>query len=81
MRMNHSAHMNESWRTYEGGMGYNGCNQHREQLFVIQPIADRVAQNLEIISRTFSTNQNSAHGIYDEYQVINDKSHENLGTP
>ena len=81
MRMSHSAHMNESWHTYEGGMGYNGCNQHREQLFVIQPIADRVAQNLEIISRTFSTNQNSAHGIYDEYQVIDDKSHENPGTP
>jgi len=31
----------------------------------IQPIADRVAQNLEIISNFFSTNQNSAHGIYD----------------
>ena len=31
----------------------------------VQPIADRMAQNLEIISKTFSTNQNSAHGIYD----------------
>jgi len=40
-----------------------------------------VAQNLEIISKTFSANQNSAHGIYDEYQVIDDTSHENPGTP
>jgi len=31
----------------------------------IQPIADRVAQNLEIIFLKISTNQNSAHGIYD----------------
>ena len=31
----------------------------------IQPIADRVALNLEIIVETFSTNQNSGHGIYD----------------
>jgi len=31
----------------------------------IQPIADRVALNLEIIFETFSTTQNSAHGIYD----------------
>jgi len=44
-------------------------------------MADRAAQNLEIIFNTFSTNQNSAHGIYDEYQVIKDKSHENPGTP
>jgi len=47
----------------------------------VQLIADRVAQNLEIISATFSANQNSAHEIHDEYQVINDKSHENHGTP
>ena len=31
----------------------------------LQPIAERVAQNLEITSKTFSTNQNSARGIYD----------------
>jgi len=31
----------------------------------VQPIADRVAQHLEIISKTFPTNQNSAHGSYD----------------
>jgi len=31
----------------------------------VQPIADRVAKNLEIISETFSTDQNSAHGIFD----------------
>jgi len=31
----------------------------------IQPIADRVEQNLAIISDTFSRNQNSANGIYD----------------
>jgi len=30
-----------------------------------QPIANRVAQNLEIISKTFATNQNSAYGIHD----------------
>ena len=45
----------------------------------IQPIADRVAQNLEIISKTFPTNQNSAHGTYDSYLIINgadDKAHE-----
>jgi len=46
----------------------------------VLPIADRVALNLEIISETFSTNQKSAHGIYDLYQVINDKSHEYHGT-
>jgi len=28
-------------------------------------IADKMAQNLEIISKTFSNEQNSAHGIYD----------------
>jgi len=28
-------------------------------------IADEVAQNLEIISKTVSTNQNYAHGIFD----------------
>jgi len=47
----------------------------------IQPIADRLAQHLEIISKTFTTNHNSAHGIYDYYQVTNDESHENPGTP
>ena len=31
----------------------------------VQSIADRVALNLEIILKTFSTNQNSAHGIHD----------------
>jgi len=30
----------------------------------IQPIADKVAQNLEINSKTLSTYQNSAHGMY-----------------
>ena len=40
-----------------------------------------MAQHLEIISKTFPTNQNSAHGIYDQYQAINDESHENPGTP
>ena len=47
---------------------------------MVQRIADRVAQNLEIIPENFPTNQNSAHGIHDYYQVINDKSHENPGT-
>ena len=31
----------------------------------LQPSADRVAQNPEIISETFAANQNSADGIYD----------------
>ena len=47
----------------------------------VQPIADRVALNLEIVFKTFPTNQNSARGIYDQYQVINDRSPENTGTP
>ena len=50
----------------------------------IQPIAGRVAQNLEILSKSLSTNQSSACGVYDQYHVINgknDKSHENPGTP
>jgi len=33
----------------------------------VQPIADMVAQNLEMIFKTFSTNQNSAHGIYETH--------------
>ena len=37
------------------------------------PIADEVEQNLEIISKTFSTNQNSAHGIYDSKLVPSTK--------
>jgi len=37
---------------------------HLHMLY-IQSIADRVAQNLEITCKTFSTNQNSVHGIYD----------------
>ena len=47
----------------------------------VQPVADMVTQHLEIISKSFPTNQNSAHGIYDQYQVINDESHENPATP
>ena len=50
-------------------------------VIVSQPIADREAQHLEILSKTFPTNQNSAYGIYDEYQLIHDESHENPGTP
>ena len=53
----------------------------REVHIYIQPIVYRVAQHLEIVSKTFPTNQYSAHGIYDWYQVINDESHENPGTP
>jgi len=33
--------------------------------FTLHPIADRVAHILEMISKKISTNQNSAHGIYD----------------
>ena len=50
----------------------------------IQPIADRLAQNLDIISKTFTRNHNSAHGIYDLYHVMNstnENSHEYPGTP
>jgi len=32
---------------------------------LLQPIANRVAQKLEIISKTFFMNQTSAYGIYD----------------
>ena len=32
---------------------------------LVKPIADRLALNLETISKTFSTNQNSAYGVYD----------------
>jgi len=32
---------------------------------LVQPIADRVAQHLEIVSKTFPTHQNTAQGIYD----------------
>jgi len=35
---------------------------------VVQPIADRVAPNREMMSNSFSTYQNSAHGICDEYK-------------
>jgi len=35
------------------------------ECFDIQPIAGRVALNLEIILNFFSTNQNFANGIYD----------------
>jgi len=45
------------------------CMLYREVLicpfFLVQPIADRVALHLEMISKTFLANQNSAHGIYD----------------
>jgi len=40
-----------------------------------------VAQHLKIIPKAFPTNQNSAHGIYEKYQVKNDESYENPGTP
>ena len=53
----------------------------RHNSIYVQTIADRVALHLEIIYKTFPTNQNSTHGIYDDCQVIHDASHENLGTP
>ena len=34
-------------------------------LIKLQPITDRVTLNLEIMAKTFSTNQNLAHWIYD----------------
>ena len=75
-----SFHIHRSLFIYIGLFSYTHewcmtCISH------VQPIAERVAQNLQIISETFSTNQNSSHRIYDEYQVINDESHENPGTP
>ena len=39
-----------------------------------------MALNLEIMFKFFSKNQNSANGIYDLYQVVNDTSHKNPGT-
>jgi len=40
------------------------------QIDQTQPIAERVEYNLQNISQTFSTNQNSEHGIYDYYHII-----------
>jgi len=51
---------------------------------LVQPITDRVEQNLEMISKNFSTNLISAHEIYNYYHVrkfTNDKSHEIPGMP
>jgi len=36
-----------------------------EHIHLSPPIVDKVEPNFEIISKTFSVNQNSAHGIYD----------------
>ena len=44
--------------------------QIRINRWVTQPIASKVAQNLEMIFTTLSTYQNSAHEIYNEYQVM-----------
>ena len=41
------------------------CKDVAHHMNDVQPIADRVAQHLEIVSKTFPTNQNSAHGMYD----------------
>ena len=58
-RINQSRHLwHESWHAYK--LSTRAMNHDH-----LQPIADRVAQNLEIISQTFSTKQNFAHGIYD----------------
>jgi len=43
---------------------------HYIDFFVEQPIAERVAQNFEMISATLSTYQYSAHEIYDSYHVM-----------
>ena len=43
---------------------------HKNIQVYTQPIVDRVAKNLEIVSETFSTDQNSAHGVFDQYRVI-----------
>jgi len=45
--------------------------------FLVQPIADRVAQNLEIISKNFqfSTRHQDSHGIYHLLRGTNRKSH------
>ena len=57
-------------------------------IYLYTYIYSRLQIGWHIISRVFlkkkSTNQNSAHGIYDEYHIINsagDKSHEYPGTP
>jgi len=53
----------------KGGKERKNQNEERlpgfEKVFLGQPIADRLALNLEIIFNTFSTNQNSVHRIYD----------------
>jgi len=59
---------------------YSGPPVFKDRPHLVHPIADRVALSLEIVSKTFSTNQKSAHGIRDEYQVRNGKFHENPGT-
>jgi len=54
------------------------CSKYQQRLrgtkvkrcSMLQPIAGRVAQNLEIISKTLSTYQNSVNEIYDQYHVI-----------
>jgi len=61
------SHMSESLRTCRWAMPLMWMSHvaHVDASCHIQPIADRMAQHLEIISKTFPTNQNSAHGIYD----------------
>jgi len=44
--------------------------KYTTQLQTIQPLPDRVAQDLEILSKALSTYQNFAHGNNDEHQVI-----------
>jgi len=53
--------MMESMYTDESGRVCMRMNDKEH----IQPTADRLALNLEIILKSFSTNQNSANGIYD----------------
>jgi len=50
-------------RDVESRAPFAGRSGYMYVFVSMQPIADRVAQNLEIISKTFSTNQNSAHDI------------------
>ena len=62
-------HMNRKLNTCESVYIYI-CTRTYTHTYVntciyIQPIADRVAKHLEIISKTYPTNQNAAHGIDD----------------
>ena len=58
------SYLSESKMPTESPRAHDQYEKSSLKISLLQPIADRVAQNLEIIFTFFSTNQNSAHGIY-----------------